>query len=69
MQNDDKRAAAALNSCRLIVASIYFYSGVQKLNPALVHDVLPWMIEPFAKLLPESLHVIPGSVSSFPFSR
>jgi hypothetical protein len=34
---------------------------MQKLNGGFVYDVLPWMLEPLARLLPESLHVIPVS--------
>lgn len=45
---------STLDACRLIVASIYFWSGVQKANPAFVHEAFPWMIEPFTRFLPET---------------
>lgn len=45
----------ALNICRLIVASIYFWSGLQKLNVSFVEDVYPWLIEPLINLLPGSV--------------
>ncbi len=35
---------AALNICRLIVASIYFYSGLQKLNPTFAAHVFPHLL-------------------------
>jgi hypothetical protein len=57
----DEKREALLNTCRLIVASIYFYSGLQKLNPAFVNDVLPWMFQPIAKAFPLPLHLIPVS--------
>ena len=43
---------AAVNTCRLIVASIYFWSGLQKLNSGFIHDIFPWMIEPVNRLVP-----------------
>jgi hypothetical protein len=42
-------AFAAPNACRLIVATVYFWSGIQKINPGFVNDVFPWMLEPFIK--------------------
>jgi uncharacterized membrane protein YphA (DoxX/SURF4 family) len=35
---------AALNICRLIIASIYFYSGLQKLNPTFAAHVFPHLL-------------------------
>jgi len=35
---------AALNICRLIIASIYFYSGLQKLNPTFAAHVFPHLV-------------------------
>jgi hypothetical protein len=40
-------SGAALNTGRLIVVSIYFWSGVSKLNPRFGGDELPWLLEPF----------------------
>jgi len=42
-------AFAAPNACRLLVATVYFWSGIQKINPGFVNDVFPWMLEPFMK--------------------
>lgn len=36
-----------LNVMRLMVAAMYFYSGLQKVNPVFVNAVFPFMVEPF----------------------
>ena len=54
---DNKKNAAALNTCRLLVASVYLYSGLQKANQAFVVDLFPWLIDPIAKLLPAHLYL------------
>lgn len=54
---DDARAKdTALNICRFIVASIYFWSGLQKVNPGFIGSVFPWMIAPVTQLFPVSTH-------------
>jgi hypothetical protein len=50
-----EREQAVLNVFRLIVASVYFYSGLQKVQAGFVHDVFPWLIDPFVDLLPENV--------------
>lgn len=45
----------SLNACRLIVASIYWWSGLQKLNFCFVTDVYPWLLEPLLPRLPEAV--------------
>ncbi len=47
-------------TCRLIVASIYFWSGVQKINPGFIHDVYPWLVAPFVQHLPVLLRLAPA---------
>jgi hypothetical protein len=42
-----KKPDAALNSCRLIVAATYFWSGFAKFNPNFMHVTFPWLLEPF----------------------
>lgn len=32
---------------KLMIASIYFWSGLQKLNPFFISDTFPWLMEPF----------------------
>jgi hypothetical protein len=39
------------NICRLIVVSIYFWSGLQKLNGGFAGDAFPWLVEPL-KIIP-----------------
>jgi predicted DCC family thiol-disulfide oxidoreductase YuxK len=41
-----------LNICRFTVASIYFWSGLQKVNPQFFHGDFMWMIAPIAKFFP-----------------
>jgi hypothetical protein len=41
------------NACRLIVASIYFWSGAQKLNTAFIQTGFPWLLEPLLRHLPQ----------------
>lgn len=38
-----------LNVCRFIVASIYFWSGLQKVNPEFMSSVFPWMTAPITQ--------------------
>lgn len=56
---DTEKQRAVLNTSRLIVASIYFFSGLQKVNPVFMGSVFPWMIAPLAKFLPSSLQIFP----------
>ena len=46
---------AALNICALIIVSIYFWSGVQKLNASFINEIWPGMAEPMLRLLPAGL--------------
>ena len=54
-----KNNRAALNLCALIIISIYFWSGVQKLNASFINEVWPGMSEPL-------LRFVPGGLKSFP---
>jgi hypothetical protein len=49
---DLKKRETVLNVCRLIVASTYFWSGLQKLNASFIGGVFPWLVEPLVALLP-----------------
>lgn len=40
------------DACRLIIVCIYFWSGMQKLNPGFVHETFPWMFGPVAHFVP-----------------
>ena len=52
---DPEKRETALNICRLIVASTYLWSGLQKLNAGFIDSLFPWLVGPLAALLPESL--------------
>ncbi len=52
--DDEQCRDAALNVCRLAVAGIYFWSGLQKANAEFVNDVFPWMLGPVSQLFPQS---------------
>ena len=49
---DVQRAALALSSAQLIVAALYFWSGVQKLNYTFGQEVLPQLLAPMQGRLP-----------------
>lgn len=54
---DIKKQQAVLITSRLIVASLYFFSGLQKVNPYFVSNIFPWMMEPIAKFFPEPMQM------------
>lgn len=49
---DSTTAVWTLGACRVIIASTYFWGGIQKLNITFVKQVFPWMIQPFVASLP-----------------
>jgi hypothetical protein len=51
--DDLERGQSSLNGCRLIVASMYVWSGLQKVNVDFATDVFPWLMDPLLKHLPE----------------
>lgn len=59
---DDARHLAAITiTFRLMIAAVYFWSGLQKLNPDFLSDTFPWLMEPVTR------HLTPGSISHFRF--
>ncbi len=50
-----ERQDGALNACRLIVASMYLWSGAQKFNANFAAEVHPWLLQPLQPFLPEGL--------------
>ena len=58
-KNDNEGNRAALDACRLIVASIYLWSGVQKLNVTFIREIWP----DIAAFLPSSWQ---AAVAHFP---
>jgi hypothetical protein len=41
------RPVAALNTCCLIIAATYVWSGLAKLNPSFIGDTFPFLVKPF----------------------
>ena len=54
----------AMTSCRWIVICIYFWSGLQKLNPIFLHQTFPWMLEPFHFAPPAALAFLAPLIES-----
>lgn len=44
-----ERPKSALNICRLVVASVYFWSGLAKLNPSFAANILPFLLAAFTR--------------------
>lgn len=44
--DDNKQQTAIISTFRWMVAAIYFWSGLQKLNPHFLADTFPWLMEP-----------------------
>lgn len=49
---DAGRRFSALNACRLLLASIYFWSGAQKINPRFPREMFPWIVKPLLDDMP-----------------
>lgn len=62
--SDTKKRQAILNTSRLIVASMYFFGGLQKVNPYFMGGVFPWMVEPIATIFPAPLRIFPLSLGA-----
>jgi len=48
-----------INSIKIIIAGIYFYSGLQKINTTFVFEIMPWLLEPLTKHLPSIIPFTP----------
>ncbi len=46
------RPTAALNTCCLVVAATYIWSGLAKLNPRFMDNTFPWLVGPFVGAWP-----------------
>ncbi len=64
--HDDARRSSALNACRALVASIYFWSGAQKLNPRFVHDMAPWIAKPLLNAFPRLAPAVTAAAYAVP---
>ena len=47
--------SAALNVCRLILVSTYFWSGIHKLNEGFIFDTVTWMFQPITAVTPAAV--------------
>jgi hypothetical protein len=56
---EQDRRKVMLNSCRLIVAAMFFWSGVQKLNFIFVNRIFPLLIGPYLNFLFGSFSLLP----------
>jgi len=64
---DSRNGAAALNACRLIVISTYFWGGLQKLNVTFVRQTWPDMSAGIRRLLPNMAGPLDGFALAAPF--
>lgn len=60
------RLEQVLNACRIIAASLYIWSGIQKVNYNFVENTWPWMTEPIADFLPASTAILDYMVYAAP---
>jgi uncharacterized membrane protein YphA (DoxX/SURF4 family) len=44
--DDTRQQQAIVTTFKLMVAAVYFWSGLQKLNPHFLADTFPWLMEP-----------------------
>jgi hypothetical protein len=57
-RTDPQKREASLNACRLIVVCVYFWSGIQKVNPGFVRGTFPWLLAPLAGVLPAAVKAV-----------
>ncbi len=60
-------ADQTLTAWRIIIAGIYFWSGINKINPLFFIDVVPWLAEPTVALVPEFLRGLVYALVSLGF--
>jgi len=56
--DDEGGRERALNACAFVVAGIYFWSGLQKVNPLFTGELFPALVEPYARHLPASFGAV-----------
>jgi hypothetical protein len=56
-----------LDLARLIVASTYIFSGLQKINFNFIAHDFPWIVQPITRLFPSALDFIDGFGMAVPF--
>lgn len=51
-------AESAWSLCQIILFSVYFWAGIQKINLSFVRHGFPWFIEPFLGVIPTELQEV-----------
>lgn len=51
--DDTKQQQAIVTIFKLMIGAIYFWSGLQKLNPNFITDTYPWLMEPITNHMSE----------------
>lgn len=57
--DDTKQQQAIVTIFKLMIAAVYFWSGLQKLNPNFLTDTFPWLMEPITN------HMAKGAINHF----
>jgi len=52
--DDTKQQQAIVTIFKLMIAAVYFWSGLQKMNPHFITDTYPWLMEPIANHMSET---------------
>jgi len=60
-KNTPAESKTMLTLYRFVLASIYFWSGFQKLNLTFLNDTFPWFIEPITNHLPDEMRFLTTS--------
>ena len=48
----EARQKGAMNTCRLVLAATYIWSGLAKLNPVFLNETFPWLVDPLLRAFP-----------------
>jgi uncharacterized membrane protein YphA (DoxX/SURF4 family) len=59
--DDTRHQQSIIVTFKVMIAAIYFWSGLQKLNPHFLSDIFPWLMEPVLA------YMKPGSIDNFKF--
>jgi uncharacterized membrane protein YphA (DoxX/SURF4 family) len=50
--DDSRQQQAIITTFKIMIAAIYFWSGLQKLNPHFLADTFPWLMDPITRHMP-----------------
>ena len=59
-EGGEEEARRIVIGMQFVVAAVYFWGGVQKLNPHFFYEEFPWFLRPLTDLLPFSLPYLPA---------